>query len=72
MTPPGCGERLGGWVGRRGQQAGVQGRQKGLLGFSRLGVWATPLDWTLQGSMVKSPEVNWPESKSCLHQSLAL
>ena len=54
-----------------GQQADVQGRQQGLVGLSAPEVWATPLAWTLGGRVVKSPEVNWPESKSCLHHSLA-
>lgn len=40
-------------MGRKRQQAGVQGRL-GLLGLSTLGVWGTPLDWNHQGSMVKS------------------
>lgn len=31
------------------------GRQEGLLGFLALGVWATALDWNLQGSMERTP-----------------
>lgn len=58
-------------MGEVEQWADMQGRQEGLVGLSAPEVWATSLGWTLRGRMVKSPEVNWPESKSCLHHSLA-